>query len=951
MNRNSISIGSFFVVLLTALTVSTTSWSQVVISTTGVSTTPPSNAVLFLEGNGSQGLVIPVGDRTTVPSPSKGMLIFDNKVNQVYYYNGTTWIAAGGGSGSSLIQISGNTLSVGVGSSSVNLAQSFSTSARGFLYWNGTAWVQAQFNLPTTTQALVYDPSTSTWGFQSLSSGGGEANTASNVGTGGVGIFKQKTGVNLELKNINAASNKVSVTNDAGSNEVDIDINQSNLSIGSSQITGLGSLATLSSISSTEITNNTITGSDLAGNIIINTTGGITAATFTGSAAGLTGFPTFNQNTTGTASTITGSITQSQVVNLTSDLATKQTLLNGTGLVKANGSTISYDNSTYLTSYTEADPVVKSISGIVKSNGTIISAAAAGVDYLTPSGNGSALTNLNASSILSGTIPTARLDVGTTANKIIQLDGTGKLPAVDGSQLFNLSAGTETDPTVKAINGLVKSNGTTIGAAVAGTDYVATETDPSVKAINGLVKSNGTTVGAVVSGTDIKTINSTSLLGAGNISVITTETDPTVKAINGLVKSNGTIISAAAAGVDYLTPSGNGSALTNLNANSILSGTIPTARLDVGNTANKVIQLDGAGKLPAVDGSQLINLPAGTETDPTVKAINGLVKSNGTTISAATAGTDYQLPIILTTTGTTGAATLVGSTLNVPNYSPPSYTAGTGLTLTTNSFSVNTSQNITRLSNLTTNGLVKTNGGSGTLSIATAGTDYLTPTGNGSALTNLNATNISSGIVSITYGGTGAATASSALSNLGGVSNVLPSGAIFVGNASNVASPAPMSGDASISNTGLVTIGTGAITTGKILDGTILDADINATAAIAGSKVNPNFGAQAVSTTGTLSIGSTGQFAIDGAGNITKINNITTSFPAAQGAANTVLTNDGAGNLTWGAGSGWGLTGNAGTNSSTNCIGTTDNDSLTFKVNNQKAGRLEVGLNANVLFG
>jgi hypothetical protein len=33
-----------------------------------------------------------------------------------------------------------------------------------------------------------------------------------------------------------------------------------------------------------------------------------------------------------------------------------------------------------------------------------------------------------------------------------------------------------------------------------------------------------------------------------------------------------------------------------------------------------------------------------TETDPTVKAINGIVKSNGTNISAATAGTDYLTP-------------------------------------------------------------------------------------------------------------------------------------------------------------------------------------------------------------------------------------------------------------------------------------------------------------------
>ena len=47
----------------------------------------------------------------------------------------------------------------------------------------------------------------------------------------------------------------------------------------------------------------------------------------------------------------------------------------------------------------------------------------------------------------------------------------------------------------------------------------------------------------------------------------------------------------------------------------------------------------------------------------------GLLKATSGVIAAATAGTDYQSPITLTTTGTSGAATLVGSTLNIPQYS------------------------------------------------------------------------------------------------------------------------------------------------------------------------------------------------------------------------------------------------------------------------------------------
>jgi len=52
-------------------------------------------------------------------------------------------------------------------------------------------------------------------------------------------------------------------------------------------------------------------------------------------------------------------------------------------------------------------------------------------------------------------------------------------------------------------------------------------------------------------------------------------------------------------------------------------------------------------------------------------------------------------------------------------------------------------------------------------------------------------------------------------------------------------------------------INTGAVTSAKILDDTIVNADVNASAAIAGTKVNPNFGSQAVSTSGTLAAGAT----------------------------------------------------------------------------------------------
>ena len=53
---------------------------------------------------------------------------------------------------------------------------------------------------------------------------------------------------------------------------------------------------------------------------------------------------------------------------------------------RTGAGTYAVDSNTYLTSYTETDPVVGAINGIVKANGSgTISAATAGTDYLTPS--------------------------------------------------------------------------------------------------------------------------------------------------------------------------------------------------------------------------------------------------------------------------------------------------------------------------------------------------------------------------------------------------------------------------------------------------------------------------------------------------------------------------------------------------------------------------------------
>jgi len=56
----------------------------------------------------------------------------------------------------------------------------------------------------------------------------------------------------------------------------------------------------------------------------------------------------------------------------------------------------------------------------------------------------------NATNITSGSLATARVDVGTTAGKILQVDGSGNLPAVDGSLLTGVVGAikSSSDPTI-----------------------------------------------------------------------------------------------------------------------------------------------------------------------------------------------------------------------------------------------------------------------------------------------------------------------------------------------------------------------------------------------------------------------------------------------------------------------------------------------------------------------
>ena len=89
-------------ILFILLCLASLGWSQnnVSIGTTEVNT----KAVLWLKGNGTnQGLLLPVISNrisfTGLTTSERGMIVYDLSDNRVYYWTGTDWTAASGGSG------------------------------------------------------------------------------------------------------------------------------------------------------------------------------------------------------------------------------------------------------------------------------------------------------------------------------------------------------------------------------------------------------------------------------------------------------------------------------------------------------------------------------------------------------------------------------------------------------------------------------------------------------------------------------------------------------------------------------------------------------------------------------------------------------------------------------------------------------------------------------------
>ena len=135
-------------------------------------------------------------------------------------------------------------------------------------------------------------------------------------------------------------------------------------------------------------------------------------------------------------------------------------------------------------------------------NGQVITTDGAGrLTFTSPSGTGTVTSVDSGTGLTGGPITgsgTLNVDVGTTANKIVQLDGSAKLPAVDGSNLTNLpsisslawSAITSTPTTISGYGITDAFDGAY--SSLTGTPTIPTQTVVNNNADNRLITGSGT---------------------------------------------------------------------------------------------------------------------------------------------------------------------------------------------------------------------------------------------------------------------------------------------------------------------------------------------------------------------------------------------------------------------------------------------------------------------------
>jgi hypothetical protein len=393
-----------------------------------------------------------------------------------------------------------------------------------------------------------------------------------------------------------------------------------------------------------------------------------------------------------------------------------------------------------------------SVNGILKANGSgVVSAAVAGTDYLSPSGNAATATALATARNINGIAfdGSANITIAADANTLTGTTLASNITASSLTSVGTITSGIWSATTIDIAKG--GTGATTAAAALTNlgaqsvdnmstnitTDAASITRYPSVKLIKDYVDtrvaSAGVSDGSI---TNVKLANSTTILGSTTMTL-----GGTVSSVTGLTSLEATNLTGTLSGTatalatgrtisttgDVTYTSGAFDGTSNVTGSATLTNTTVTAGTYGSSTAIPTFTVDSKGRLTA---ASTVGITAGVST----LAYSTTGASNGGTISGTTltlTAADASNPgLISTGTQTIAGAKTFSSDVTATNFLGNATTATTASNITATS---NTT--LTSLANLETVGTITTGTWRGTeIDIAKGGTGATTAAG---ARTNL----------------------------------------------------------------------------------------------------------------------------------------------------------------------------------------------------------------------